>query len=79
MREDAFCKPCEHWSRETSGNKCFSAAGRAKKDCSKQDNGVTSYLSSGLLQLVLWKLESVSGEGIFFRPFGAMKIFITDL
>lgn len=40
----------------------LSAAGRAKKDCSKQDNSVTSYLNSGLLQLVQWKLESVSGE-----------------
>lgn len=48
------------WSANVS-----SAAGRAK-DCATQDNNVTSYLNSGLLQLVQWKLGSVSGERILF-------------
>lgn len=66
MREDAFCKLCEHWSCEAWSANVLSTAGRAKKDCFEQDNSVTSYLNSGLLQLVQWKLESFSGGRVFF-------------
>lgn len=65
-REDAFRKPCEHWSHEAWPANILSAADRAQKDCLKPDNSVTSYLTCKLLQLVWWKLEMLSRARRFF-------------
>lgn len=72
VREDAFCKPHEHWSCEAWSAGVLSTADRAKEGCFKQDNSVTSYLNCGLLHLVQWKLESFSGGRIFFSSLGGM-------
>lgn len=78
VRDDVFCKRHEHWTCETWSANVLSTAGRAKKDCFKQDNSVTSYLNCGQLHLLQWKLESVSGGRIFFSSLGgvAWKIVI---
>lgn len=60
--EDAFCEPHEHWPCEAWSANVLSTAGRARKDCFEQDNGATSYLNSGLLQLGPWKLRSFLEE-----------------